>query len=157
MASPADNSGAAGAKRPDHMHIGEVAEHTGLSLRTIRHYEEMGLAPPSGRTSGGFRLYSPRDVERLLLIKRMKPLGYSLDEMRELLTLVDSLDSGAGVDRSVLLERLVQCRDEVATRLAQLRAMVRYAEEFLDRLDHEVVRREPAAIGDAKPGALMPE
>ena len=66
--------------------IGRVAERVGLSLRTIRYYDEIGLVTPSGRTVGGFRLYSPSDVERLLLIKRMKPLGYSLEEMADLLS-----------------------------------------------------------------------
>jgi DNA-binding transcriptional MerR regulator len=59
------------------MQIGEVAERTALSLRTIRYYEEVGLVPPSARTQGGFRLYTEADVERLLLVKRMKPLEFS--------------------------------------------------------------------------------
>ncbi|MEX0790718.1 MAG: MerR family transcriptional regulator, partial [Actinomycetota bacterium] len=64
--------------------IGEAAESVGLSLRTIRHYEEIGLVPPSGRTSGGFRLYTEEDIERLRLVKHMKPLDFSLEEMRDL-------------------------------------------------------------------------
>ena len=68
--------------------IGEAAERTGLSLRTVRYYEEVGLAAPSRRSDGGFRLYCEDDVQRLLLVKRMKPLGLSLDEMRELLDLL---------------------------------------------------------------------
>jgi len=61
------------------MHIGELAERTGLSLRTIRHYDEVGLLPATGRTEGGFRVYAENDVERLTLIKQMKPLGFSLE------------------------------------------------------------------------------
>jgi MerR family transcriptional regulator, copper efflux regulator len=76
--------------------IGEVADRLGLSLRTIRHYDEVGLVVPSGRTAGGFRLYTDEDVERLALIKRMKPLGFSLDEMRDLLEIRDSLTNGTG-------------------------------------------------------------
>lgn len=49
------------------MQIGEVADRTGLSLRTLRYYEEVGQVRPSTRTSGGFRLYSETDVARLLL------------------------------------------------------------------------------------------
>lgn len=74
--------------------IGEVAEAVGLSLRTIRHYEEVGLAPPSGRTTGGFRLYTDADIDRLRLVKHMKPLEFSLEEMRELLDTLDRLGSG---------------------------------------------------------------
>lgn len=122
------------------MHIGELAEHTGLSLRTIRHYDEIGLLVPSGRTAGGFRLYSATDIVRLLLLKRMKPLGYSLDEMRRLLALVNALDVGTEdpEDRGELLRQLTASRDEVEQRLVKLREMVGYAEEFLSRLDTEV-------------------
>lgn len=50
------------------MKIGEVAERTGLSIRSLRHYDEVGVVSPSGKTPGGFRLYSERDVERILLV-----------------------------------------------------------------------------------------
>lgn len=73
------------------MHIGVVAERTELSLRTLRHYDEVGLVPPSARSEGGFRLYTEADVERLRTIRRMKPLGFTLDQMRELLDAIDVL------------------------------------------------------------------
>jgi MerR family copper efflux transcriptional regulator len=73
------------------MHIGELAEKTGLSLRTIRHYDEVGLLEPTGRTVGGFRLYTQDDLARLLLIRRMKPLGFTLEEMTELLRIIETL------------------------------------------------------------------
>ena len=76
------------------MQIGEVAARTELSLRTIRHYEETGLVIPSARSQGGFRLYTEADVARLMVIRRMKPLGFTLDEMRDLLDATDRLDSG---------------------------------------------------------------
>ncbi len=75
------------------MHIGELAERTGLSLRTLRHYDEIGLVTPSGRTDGGFRLYTADDEARVMLIRRMKPLGYSLDQMRELLDLINLVNA----------------------------------------------------------------
>ena len=79
------------------MQIGELAERTEMSLRTIRHYDEVGLLTPSGRSEGGFRLYTHDDYLRLMVIRRMKPLGFSLDEMAELLRVVDALDgAGAG-------------------------------------------------------------
>lgn len=79
-----------------HMQIGEVAERTSLSLRTIRYYGEVGLAAPSMRSPGGFRLYTEADVARLLLIKRMKPLDFSLDEMADLLRIMDTLAAPGG-------------------------------------------------------------
>lgn len=73
------------------MQIGDVALHTGLSLRTVRYYEETGLVVPRMRTSGGFRLYSTAEIERLEMVKQLKPLGFSLEEMREILQLLDVL------------------------------------------------------------------
>jgi MerR family copper efflux transcriptional regulator len=86
------------------MHIGEIADRTGLSHRTIRHYDEIGLLPASGRTEGGFRLYTQEDLDTLMLIRRMKPLGFSLEEMMELLRVVESL-SEEDVPAEVLAER----------------------------------------------------
>jgi DNA-binding transcriptional MerR regulator len=71
------------------LQIGDVAERVGLSLRTVRYYEEMGLVSPSARTDGGFRLYSEADVQRLFALKRMKALGLPLDEMGALADLID--------------------------------------------------------------------
>src|SRR5918998_1387515 len=78
------------------LQIGEVAERTGLSLRTIRYYEEMELVVPETRTDGGFRLYTTDHLQRLALIRRMKPLGFTLQEMRELLDARDRLSDAPG-------------------------------------------------------------
>lgn len=91
------------------MQIGEVAARTELSLRTIRHYEETGLVVPSARSQGGFRLYTETDVARLMVIRRMKPLGFTLDQMRDLLDATDRLDNEPGLDtgeREILLGRV---------------------------------------------------
>lgn len=77
--------------RTERRQIGDVAQRTGLSLRTIRYYEEVGLVAPSARSHGGFRLYTEADIGRLALVARMKPLGFSLDEMRDLLEALDAL------------------------------------------------------------------
>lgn len=73
----------------DAIHIGEVAGRTGLSLRTVRYYETVGLVTPSGRTEGGFRLYTEPDVQRLLLIRSLKAADLSLERLEELITLRD--------------------------------------------------------------------
>ncbi len=120
----------------DHMQIGEVAERTGLSLRTIRYYGEVGLVEPSARSRGGFRLYTESDVARLLLIKRMKPLGFSLEETRDLLDTLDRLESGAADEgeRAELTARLDRFEEAVEARCAALREQLAMAEEFGDRL-----------------------
>jgi hypothetical protein len=65
--------------------IGDVANLVGLSLRSVRHYEDAGLVLPAARTTGGFRLYDDEAIARLRLIMQMKPLGFSLEEMRLLI------------------------------------------------------------------------
>lgn len=64
------------------LQIGEVARKAGVSLRTVRYYEEMGLLATSVRTSGGIRLYTTRDVARLRFIRQLRLLHLSLDEIR---------------------------------------------------------------------------
>ena len=115
------------------LQIGQVAERTGLSLRTIRWYEEEGLVVPTSRTEGGFRLYSDDDVARLEVIKRMKPLGFALEEMRELLGLLADLDAGTG-DRAQLLDRLRMFHEAATARVTALRAQLAVAEGFADGL-----------------------
>lgn len=61
--------------------IGEVARRAGLTTRTLRHYDDLGLLRPSGRTSGDYRLYSPDDLTRLLRIQQLKSLGLGLEEI----------------------------------------------------------------------------
>lgn len=66
--------------------IGEVAEVTGLTQRTIRYYEELGLLNPAAHATGGNRRYDDEDLERLKLIRRLKDVvGLSLSELREFL------------------------------------------------------------------------
>jgi MerR family transcriptional regulator, copper efflux regulator len=115
------------------MHIGEVAERLGLSHRTLRHYDEVGLVPPSGRTEGGFRLYGERDVERLLLIRRMKPLGFALEEMGQLLAVVDRLERDPADAEA--RERLAEFVTQTAERREALARQVAMADEFARRLD----------------------
>ncbi|WAC51976.1 MULTISPECIES: MerR family transcriptional regulator [unclassified Frigoribacterium] len=119
------------------MQIGELAERTEMSLRTIRHYDEVGLLTPSGRSEGGFRLYTHDDYLRLMVIRRMKPLGFSLDEMAELLRVVDALDGGAddGDGRGQATRAsLAAFIDETVERRAKLERQLAMADEFLELL-----------------------
>ncbi|MEU9245406.1 MerR family transcriptional regulator [Streptomyces shenzhenensis] len=116
-----------------HMQIGEVAARTELSLRTIRHYEETGLVTPSARSQGGFRLYTNNDVARLMVIRRMKPLGFTLDQMRDLLDATDRLDTGADLDadeREELVERVRGYERTAAEQVEKLRVQLSRAEDF---------------------------
>jgi DNA-binding transcriptional MerR regulator len=115
-----------------HMQIGEVAERTSLSLRTIRYYEEVGLVPPSARSQGGFRLYTESDVQRLLLVRRMKPLDFSIEEIRELLSVLDQLESRPtdGTQAQQLVDRLSLYREIAEQRIAALSAQLESAQAF---------------------------
>lgn len=119
-----------------HIQIGEAAERVGLSIRTIRHYEEAGLIVPSARSDGGFRLYTEPDLDRLRVVKRMKPLGFTLDEMRDLLAILDNLTAGTG-DRPALLNRLTSYQQAAHTRVQTLREQLATAEGFARQMqDH---------------------
>ena len=117
------------------MHIGELAEKTGLSLRTIRHYDEVGLLKASARTDGGFRLYSPDDFTRLMLIRRMKPLSFTLDEMTSLLAVIDAQQIGeADADTPESRQQLDAFIAETVARRQKLHEQLVMADEFLELL-----------------------
>ncbi|MEU4421728.1 MerR family transcriptional regulator [Actinoplanes sp. NPDC024001] len=124
------------------MQIGEAAERVGLSIRTIRHYEEAGLVLPSARSEGGFRLYTEPDLDRLRVIKRMKPLGFTLDEMRDLLTTLDALSDPAvtGGDRAALRERLATFHTAARDRVQALRDQLDMAEGFARQIEEQIDR-----------------
>jgi len=104
------------------MHIGDMVEATGLSHRTIRHYDEVGLLPASTRSEGGFRIYRDSDLQRMLVIRSMKPLGFSLEEMGELLDAVDALagnpqDAAARAKLDDYIQRASAKRDKLELNL----------------------------------------
>jgi len=102
--------------------IDQVAAQTGLTKRTLRYYEEMGLLPPTGRTEGNYRRYSDDDIHRLEHIKKLRDLlGFSLADIRDMLEVDD--------ERGVLKEAY-RHETEAATKIAQL-----------DRSD-ELIRRQ---------------
>lgn len=114
------------------LHIGAVAERTELSLRTLRHYDEIGLVTPSQRSEGGFRLYSAQDVERILLIRRMKPLDFTLEQMRELLEVTDVATQPDAPDAAH--RALHEFEETAIERRRGLEKKMAMADEFLSRL-----------------------
>jgi DNA-binding transcriptional MerR regulator len=121
------------------MQIGEVATRVGLSLRTIRHWDEVGLVVPSKRSAGGFRLYTEADIDRLVLVKTLRPLDFTLEQMRELLATMDALEDDLGDDARITAElagRLGVFRTAVDSRVEALRAQV----QGLEMLSRELRR-----------------
>ncbi|ANQ21052.1 MerR family transcriptional regulator [Vibrio natriegens] len=99
--------------------IGQLAHDTGIKPVTIRYYEKMGLLPEAIRSASGYRMYSVTDHSRLVFIRRSRGLGFTLDDIRELLSLADrQQESCAGVDAKV-----DQQLEQVRSRLRDLRAM----------------------------------
>lgn len=119
--------------------IGEAAARVGLSLRTVRYYEEVGLVVPSGRTEGGFRLYTDGDIDRLALVKQMKPLEFSLDEMRDLLQVRDDLANPrtGSRRRGQLSDRLSMYASAARERCEALREQLEALEELAGNLRAE--------------------
>ncbi len=139
--------------------IEQVATRTGLTKRTLRYYEELGLLRPSGRSGGNYRLYSTADIERLERIKELRDLlGFSLAEIRTLLEAddereqireayrheTDALARIAQLERSdALIARQLQLIEQKIAGLEQMRAgllerLARHAQsraELLARLD----------------------
>lgn len=129
------------------LQIGQLADRVGLSLRTVRYYEETGLLEPARRTDGGFRLYTDEHVTRLELIKRMKPLGFTVQQMRELLDARDTLH-----DESVDDGVRDTARDQIGAfaTIAEegcdgLRAKLARGNEFVAQLRRESRRSRTAA------------
>ena len=141
------------------MRIGELAERTGLSLPTLRHYDETGLLSPSARTSGNFRLYSEADYEKLMVIRRMKPLGFTVDQMRALLVVVEGLrrPGVGGEERAGLLSQLRIFIADATERRATLQRQLDRADEFIEILHTEEVGiPQPFAAASADDGSPQP-
>ncbi|TBL69322.1 MerR family transcriptional regulator [Paenibacillus thalictri] len=78
----------------EHYKIDDVAKECGLTKRTIRYYEEIGILPPPERSEGGIRLYTREHIERLKrLINARDVLGFSLQEVQKYIAIVDELES----------------------------------------------------------------
>jgi DNA-binding transcriptional MerR regulator len=122
---------------PALLKIGEVCDRVGLSLRTVRYYEEVGLVEPLERSPGGFRLYSEAEIARLKVLKSMKPFGLTLDEIRELMDLLDSVDDGTsanGDSRDGTVHALRRYAARAEARIAQLESHVAEVRRLQDRI-----------------------
>jgi len=82
----------------------KAAEMLGVNVETLRYYERIGLAPVPAKTSGGHRIYSAEDIATLFFIRRARMLGFSLDEIRSLLSMASAPDRLAV--RNIAQERL---------------------------------------------------
>ena len=115
--------------------IGALAKATDTKVETIRYYERIGLLPAPARTSGNYRAYGAEHLGRLSFIRRARDLGFSIEQVRELLSLADQRNqSCAGVD-AIARQHLT----EVERKIADLKAMRRELSTIIDRCGRGVI------------------
>lgn len=93
---------------------GELASCTGCNLETIRYYEQIGLMPDPGRTERGYRQYDARHERRLRFIMRGRELGFSIDDLKGLIDLVDRRAVSCAEVRSTAQAHLAAVREKIA-------------------------------------------
>jgi len=97
-----------------YLRIGELARQSGLSVEAIRYYERRGLISPSGRLPSGYRTYHPDSQQRLHFILRCKDLGFSLDEILELLTLQQQPEQSSAEVKKRVEEKIALVEQKIA-------------------------------------------
>ncbi|MFZ5673189.1 MAG: MerR family transcriptional regulator [Pseudomonadota bacterium] len=105
----------------------ELAQRTGCNLETVRYYEKIGLLPEPPRTASGFRSYDTTHERRLRFVLRARELGFSLDEIRQLLRLVDERDQPCAEARVIAASHL----DDVRAKIADLKRMERVLKDIV--------------------------
>lgn len=101
------------------MKIGQLAKTTGTAVETVRYYERIGLLPQVARTAGNYRSYGQAEVSRLSFIRRARDLGFSLEQVRTLLSLADDCCRPCGKVDAIAKEHL----DAVERKIADLTAL----------------------------------
>ena len=100
------------------MNISQVAERSGLPVKTIRYYEEIGLIAPA-RSANGYRAFNEKDLHRLAFIGRARSLGFGIESCRDLLALYNDRDRASADVKSIALTHL----DEIDRKIAELTDM----------------------------------
>ncbi len=93
--------------------IGETSKITGLSADTLRYYEKFGLIPRIARNAGGVRLYSEKDISRLRFITRAQRMNFSLNEIRDLLTMREDPQHARNSVRQLTAEKLTRIETQL--------------------------------------------
>lgn len=111
--------------------IGLVALRTGVTVPTVRYYEDIGLLPPAARTEAGQRSYDEAAIRRLIFIRRCRDFGFSIEQVRELLGLVDEPDRPCAEVRDIAADHLAQVR----MKLSELKALEASLDAFVCSCD----------------------
>jgi MerR family transcriptional regulator, copper efflux regulator len=110
------------------LNIGEAAKAAGVPAKMIRYYESIGLIPPADRRDSGYRDYSPDDVHRLRFVQRGRKLGFSIDDIRELLRLWSDRERSDAAVRKVALDHVM----ELEAKAAELQEMIQILRHLAD-------------------------
>ena len=113
------------------LNIGAAAHRSGITVKMIRYYESIGLIAPADRTASNYRTYDERDISRLEFVKRARGLGFSLDEIRQLLALWDDSGRASAEVKSLVLAHIT----ELDARIAALKSMRGTLRHLADRCD----------------------
>jgi MerR family transcriptional regulator, mercuric resistance operon regulatory protein len=126
-------------KAMDVLSIGKLSQQSGVNIETIRYYEKIGVMPAPGRSAGGFRIYEPDHLKRLSFVRRSRQLGFSLDEIRNLLRLVDGHGHTCAEVHALMLSHLA----EIRRKIRDLRRLQRAMAEMAARCSGESVPECP--------------
>ncbi len=110
---------------------GKLAKKIGCNLETIRYYENEGLLPEPRRTESNYRLYDDKDVKRLNFIRRCRELGFTIAEIRELLSLVDNEDYTCA-DISMITKEHIE---SVKSKIKDLKNILRTLQDMAKQCD----------------------
>ena len=113
------------------VNIGAAARRSGITVKMIRYYESIGLMAPADRSAGNYRTYDRRDINRLEFIKRARGLGFSLEEIRQLLALWDDSGRASAEVKALVTSHIA----ELDTRIAALKSMRRTLAHLAERCD----------------------
>jgi len=111
------------------MTISDVARQTGLTTKSIRYYEEIGLISPPARTEAGYRAFSEKDIHQLRFIQRARGLGFTLDECRQLLSLYNDRERASADVKQLALHRI----GDIDLKIAELEDMRRILADLAER------------------------
>jgi MerR family mercuric resistance operon transcriptional regulator len=100
-------------KQTEGLSIGALSERSGVNIETIRYYEKIGVMPTPARSAGGYRIYGADHVRRLHFVRRGRELGFSLDELRGLLRLVDGHAYTCGEVHALTVQHLSDIRQKI--------------------------------------------